>query len=134
MKWLSFAAFGVITAVIIGGVVFLNRTPVRVVKSTAQGWLWVAPDQQQQFIEELRDYARGKALQFDLRRFPGPPWNMTHVILTTPKANEIDATNATARDKFSVSITLLHPEENWRSQWDDLRARLIARYKWEDVQ
>jgi len=134
MKWLSFAALGVITAVIIGGVVFLNRTPMRVVKSTAQGWLWAAPDRQQLLFDDLREYARRSGLQFSSRKLPGPSWEITEVTLLTPKENTVRVANATARDKFSVAITLFYPEDNSRVYWDGLRTHLSARYKWEDVQ
>ncbi|MGH8305581.1 MAG: hypothetical protein ACRETG_08200 [Steroidobacteraceae bacterium] len=133
MKWFVVGIVILVGAIIVG-VLFINRTDaVTVIKSGAQAWVWVAPDQQQRFVGELRDYAQSKGLQFNTRELAGPPWQMTEVVLNTPKANEIAVANATALDKFSASITVFHPDENWQDYWKDFRAYVGARHRWEDV-
>jgi hypothetical protein len=131
MQWFS-STLALIAITVVGRAV--DATPVGVTGSNAQGWLWVAPDRQQLLVADLREYARRTGLHFSSRKLPGPPWDMTEVTLVTPKGNSVTVANATARDKFSVAITLFHPEDNWRVYWDGLRKHLSARYKWEDVQ
>src|SRR5205807_2989156 len=128
MQWFS-STFALIAATVVGG--SLGATPVGVIGSSAQGWLWAAPDRQQLLFDDLREYARRSGLQFSSRKLPGPSWEITEVTLLTPKENTVRVANATARDKFSVAITLFYPEDNSRVYWDGLRTHLSARYKWE---
>jgi hypothetical protein len=129
-----FAPLALVGAIVVAGIPFIDQTrAVTVVKSSAQAWVWVSPDQHERFIDELRNYARDKGLQFRTRKLPGPPWQMIEATVLTPKKNEISVANATAAGKFSAAIMLLHPDEDWQSYWKDFREYVRARHRWEDV-
>jgi hypothetical protein len=131
-KYLAVGSVGALAVAAIIAFVSPSR-PVTVIRSSAQAWIWVAPNQQQQFVEELHSYARTKSLKFNPSTLPGPPWTMVGVIMVTPRGNEISIINATARDEFSAGVTVFHKEENWESYWKDLHTYVSARHKWQDV-
>src|SRR5581483_9759148 len=98
-KWLLVALL--LIAVAVGaGVFFMMRThAVTVIKSSAQAWVWVAPDQQEHFVTELCEFARRKGFKCNPSKPPSGDWQMIGVIMVTPKENEISVINATALDK-----------------------------------
>lgn len=102
-------------------------------KPSASASLWAPTQQQDELVTDLRDFARDRGLRFNLSEAPTPIWQKIRVILVTPGDNEIWIINATAQDKFEVSITLAKHEPHWHTYWDDLKARMSSRYKWEDV-
>jgi len=132
-KWLLVALLLSVAAVG-GGAFFMTRThAVTVIKSSAQAWVWVAPDQQERFVTELCEFARKKGFKCNPSKPPSGDWPLIGVIMVTPKGNEISVINGTAPDKFSADITIFHPEAGWQSYWKDFRAYVSARHKWEDV-
>jgi hypothetical protein len=107
--------------------------PITVIKMrTAHAWIRVTPDRQQELVQQLQKFSRGNGLTINVSKPPSPRWQMTGIILVTPMHNEIQVINATAPDKFAVSITILHPEDNWQGYWNALRAALIRQYEWKD--
>ena len=133
MKW-RLSAIVLAGGIISAGVYFVGEArSVTVVKSSAQAWVWVAPDQHKLFVDELDDYAKKKGLRVNTRKLPVASWEMMEVTLLTPKDNKISVANATAPGKFSAAIMVLHPEENWRTYWTEFRAYVSARHRWEDV-
>jgi len=103
------------------------------INSSAQAWIWVAPDMQEHFVSELCEFAREKRFRCNPSRPPSPDWQMIGVIIVTPKDNEIWVVNGTAKDQFGAAITVLHPEPEWRKYWEDFRTFVMARHKWEDT-
>ena len=102
-------------------------------KRIASAWLCVPTQQQDELVTDLRDFARARELRFNLSEAPTPTWKKIGVILVTPGDNEIWIINASAQDKFEVSITLTKPEPHWHTYWDDLKACMSSRYKWQDA-
>lgn len=130
-KWL-FAVLLLGATAVGGGAFLMTRTHPVVIKSSAQAWVWVAPDQQEHFVTELCAFARQKGFKCNPSEQPGPSWKMIGVVLVTPKENEITVINATAPDKFDAAITMFHPGEDWQGYWKDFRAYVSARHKWDD--
>jgi hypothetical protein len=104
-----------------------------VIKSSAQAWIWVAPDRQEHFVAELCEFARENRFKCNPSRPPSPDWQMIGIIIVTPNDNEISVINGTATDKFGAPITVLHPEPEWRKYWEDFRTFVMARHKWEEI-
>jgi len=100
---------------------------------SARAWLWASTQRQDELVTDLRDFARDRGLRFNVDETPSPAWRKIGVILVTPGDNEIWIINATAEDRFEVSLRLVKPEAHWHACWDDLKARISSRYKWEDV-
>jgi hypothetical protein len=103
-----------------------------VIKSSVQAWVWVGPESQAAFINDLRIYAQRNSLKLSYYTLPGPPWKSIHLILETPKHNKIDMLSAGA-NKVSVAMFVRSANENWRSFWNDFRAHVSTQYKWEDI-
>jgi hypothetical protein len=105
--------------------------PRTFIRNSATAWVCVSPDQQQQFVVELRVYSGRRSLRFSNNVVPAP-WKVIGMTILTPKANEISIINATVPDKFAVAITIEHPEAGWQNYWRDFRAYVSARHKWQD--
>lgn len=130
MKWI-FLALCLLVGV---AIIFTNRNhEVSVTKASAVGWVWVEPNEQQHFVDQLRELASSEGLRFNPSKQSGPSWPMIGVILVTPKENEITVINATQVDKFSVAIAVFHRDDQWQKYWSDFRAYVSARYRWEDA-
>lgn len=125
---LVFSFLAVLAVVLVG----ISRTRPVVVSSSAQAWMWMAPEMQPQLLNLMQEYAKKEDLTFESRKIPAS-WNMISITLTTPKGNELEIINATALDTYSVSITVFHDDEDWRPYWGKLRSYLNARYKWKDI-
>lgn len=130
--WLGLLGFCLLAATTMIIVVAMTRAKPVVVGSSAQAWMWTAPEMQSQLLSQMEQYSKKANLTFESRTIPAS-WNMISITVTTPKGNEMEIINATAPDKYSVSITVFHKDENWRKNWEDLRAYLNAHYKWEDI-
>ena len=102
-------------------------------KLIASACLCVPTQQQDELVTDLRDFARARELRFNLSEVPTPTWQRIGVILVTPGDNEIWIINTSAQDKFEVSITLTKPEPHWHTYWDELKACMSSRYKWQDA-
>jgi hypothetical protein len=129
-RWVIFVPLMVVLLVT-GGAVAMCAMPGKFIRNSATAWVWVAPDQQQKFVDELRDYARQKSLRFSNNVVPAP-WKMIGMTILTPKENEISVINATAPDKFAIAITIEHPEAGWQNYWRDFRTYVSTRHKWQD--
>ncbi|HEY4112735.1 MAG TPA: hypothetical protein VGM17_01630 [Rhizomicrobium sp.] len=105
----------------------------KVVESSAQAWVWVPPDQQEQFVTEVCEFARQKGFKCNSSKPPSPNWQMVGIVVVTPQQNEISVINATARDKFAAGITVFQPEPEWPTYWNDFRTFVSARHKWRDI-
>jgi hypothetical protein len=103
-----------------------------VVQSSAQSFVWVSPDGADAFIGEVKQFAKDESLSFTYTKIPGP-WDINYMKLMTPGENEIVVSNATARNKYSVSITIYNKEEKWNKYWMSLREFISKDYKWRDM-
>lgn len=106
---------------------------VTVIRSTAQAWVWVETHDQPEFVRELHDYAERNKLKFNCNVMSTPRWKMYGVTMLTPSGNEIAIVNATSLNQFSVSITVFRKEKNWFNYWENLRAYISVRHKWQDL-
>jgi hypothetical protein len=107
-------------------------SPISVTESSAQAWVWVKPTDQSRLIGDLRSYAAANSLRISVSEVPAP-WKMIGITMLTPAGNQISFINATAREEFSVSITVFSRSEDWKSRWIRFRAYVRARYKWQDI-
>jgi hypothetical protein len=103
-----------------------------VIESGAQAWVSVGSARQSQLVDDLRDYSEKNSLRFSANVVPAP-WKMIGMTMLTPAGNQISFINATAREKFSVSMTVFQKHEDWTPYWARFRAYVRARYEWKDV-
>lgn len=131
-KVLMFVSLVIVLLVAGGAVVMCAQPRQTVIKSGAGAWIWVKPDAQTKFIDEMRAYAQRKSLKFSYYTLPGPPWKSLNVLLETPAGNKIDIGNVGA-EKMSVAMFVLNKDEHWQSYWNDFRAYVSAEYKWQNT-
>jgi hypothetical protein len=132
MKWLvTLLAIGAGFAVV-AAFMFGNVDSTRVTGSSAQAWIWIAPEQQQQLVAELQDYAKANGLQFQPAHLTGNIWEKSSVELVTVKNNRISIV-MTAPNKFSAAIIVSDSSENWQKCWNSFRAFVSGLHKWKDV-
>jgi hypothetical protein len=124
-------ASSAVAVVALASVASMCAVPGTFVRNSATAWIWVAPSDQAQFVEELQGYAHQRSLRFKANAVPAP-WRMIDVTILTPKKNKITIINATQFDKFNATITVFHPNEDWKLYWNDLRTYERARHKWLD--
>lgn len=103
-----------------------------VIPSSAQSFVWVSHGDTGMFINEIKKFAKQESLSFSSTKIPGP-WDMNYIKLMTPGDNEIVISNATAKNKYSVSITIYNKREKWRPYWANLRSYVRAKYRWRDM-
>jgi len=103
-----------------------------IIQSDAQAWVKVAPADRKNFVDTLVTFGKSRGYSTVVRDVPGE-WPMVMVRMTHNRGTVINAANATEEINYSIAVFRGASDEEWSTDWRDLRSQVATSWQWQEV-